>query len=637
MSEVPPNGDTVSTNQGLPIAGYTPGEVLFERYTIIRILGRGGMAIVWLAHDNKLNREVALKLFPLIITADAPALDELKKEACASLELTHNHIVRTYDFIETNEICAISMEHVDGSSLAELKLDQKNGVYEVRQLTEWARQLCDALEYAHVHARIAHRDLKPANLLLNSRNELKVTDFGIARSLSDSINRLTREDTTSGTLFYMSPQQLDGEWASHLDDIYSFGATIFELLTGRPPFFTGDIARQIYDKKPTRMSERRKKMGIKGEAIPKNWELLIEDCLAKTPWQRPQSFQEIAERLELVPSPAIGTRVRRQVTRFKKAGPVVLLNSWKILFITTAIFVIPAVYLFYKNTATTVIPFEGMPAVNSTESKEIPEKVVSPLPDTKWTNTLGMRFIPFGKIHFAQWETRVQDFDEFIRSTRYEANKDVYSLKFGKWDKKYGHSWKNPGFFQTPKHPVCAVNRDDALAFCRWLSAKEQTAGILAAHQSYRLPSDSEWSAAAGLKFENGRTPQEKDDKIKNEYPWGGDWPPPENAGNYAGLEAHDDDWPSGWVDTNGYRDGYARTSPVGTFAPNQYGIYDMGGNVWEWCDERYSDKHFHYVLRGASWNTEDSTSWVTSRRIFSPSDFRTTSRGFRIVLDLGN
>jgi len=232
MSEVPPNGDTVSTNQGLPIAGYTPGEVLFERYTIIRILGRGGMAIVWLAHDNKLNREVALKLFPLIITADAPALDELKKEACASLELTHNHIVRTYDFIETNEICAISMEHVDGSSLAELKLDQKNGVYEVRQLTEWARQLCDALEYAHVHARIAHRDLKPANLLLNSRNELKVTDFGIARSLSDSINRLTREDTTSGTLFYMSPQQLDGEWASHLDDIYSLARQSSNSLLG---------------------------------------------------------------------------------------------------------------------------------------------------------------------------------------------------------------------------------------------------------------------------------------------------------------------------------------------------------------------------------------------------------------------
>src|SRR4029077_11905642 len=102
------------------------------------------------------------------------------------------------------------------------------------ELTEWIKQLCEALDYAHNHARVVHRDLKPTNLMVNQRGELKVADFGIARSLSDSVSKITVEGGTSGTLVYMSPQQLNGERGTHLDDVYSFGATIYDLLTSKP-------------------------------------------------------------------------------------------------------------------------------------------------------------------------------------------------------------------------------------------------------------------------------------------------------------------------------------------------------------------------------------------------------------------
>ena len=130
------------------------------------------------------------------------------------------------------------------------------------RLPPGSAQLCDALDYAHNRAKVIHRDLKPANLMVNQRGDLKVTDFGIARSLVDSASRLTAEQGRSGTLVYMSPQQLNGELSTHLDDIYSLGATIYELLTSKPPFYSGNIDRQICERVAPSMTERRKEFDI---------------------------------------------------------------------------------------------------------------------------------------------------------------------------------------------------------------------------------------------------------------------------------------------------------------------------------------------------------------------------------------
>src|SRR6266496_5112474 len=278
------------------------GQKLFGRYTLIRILGRGGMGIVWLAHDEELEHKVALKFLPDLLIHDAGVLSNLKRETRRCLELTHKNIVRIHDFVHDERSGCISMEYVDGDTLSKLRYDKERKVFEAAELTDWMSQLCDALDYAHNYARIIHRDLKPANLMVNQRGELKVSDFGIARSLGDSMSVITMAGGRSGTLAYMSPQQLEGERGTHLDDIYSLGAAVYELLTSKPPFYVGNIDRQIREKIPPSVTERRKEFEIEAEPIPALWEEWVATCLAKDPGRRPQSVTEIAGKLQM-PSP----------------------------------------------------------------------------------------------------------------------------------------------------------------------------------------------------------------------------------------------------------------------------------------------------------------------------------------------
>jgi hypothetical protein len=294
-------------------AEFASGQKLFRRYTLKRTLGRGGMGIVWLARDDELERDVALKFLPDLIIHDRAVLSDLKRETRRSLELTHKNIVRIYDFVHDEKSGCISMEYVDGDTLSNLRADRPRKIFEPQELKEWMSQLCDALDYAHTHARIVHRDLKPTNLMVNQRGELKVADFGIARSLSDSMSMLTMDRGKSGTLLYMSPQQLDGERGNHLDDVYSLGASMYELLTSKPPFYSGNVDRQIKEKVPPSMTQRRKEFEIVGEPVDETWEEVVSACLAKDPARRPQSVSDVAKRLE-VPSPKT-RRAERDASR----------------------------------------------------------------------------------------------------------------------------------------------------------------------------------------------------------------------------------------------------------------------------------------------------------------------------------
>jgi serine/threonine protein kinase/Flp pilus assembly protein TadD len=286
---------------------FAGGQKVFGRYTLIKVLGRGGMGIVWLARDEELEREVALKFLPDLMIQDHAAFDQLKRETKRCLELTHPHIVRIHDFIHDERSGCISMEYIDGETLSNLRAEKEQKVFEPDEIATWVSQLCDALDYAHNHAKIIHCDLKPANLMVNQRGDLKVSDFGIARSLGDSASRLTLEQGRSGTLIYMSPQQLNGERSTHLDDIYSLGASVYELLTSKPPFYSGNIDRQICERAAPSMMERRKELDIEPALVPPVWEETIAACLAKDPSRRPQSAAEVAQRLQLAPAQ---TRIR---------------------------------------------------------------------------------------------------------------------------------------------------------------------------------------------------------------------------------------------------------------------------------------------------------------------------------------
>ena len=297
MNLQPPGGTLEAT-----VRDFVAGQKLFNRYNLKRILGRGGMGVVWLARDEVLERDVALKFLPDMVVFDRAMLSDLKQETNRSLELTHKNIVRIYDFVHDQTAACISMEFIDGDTLSNVRVDRPKKVFECWELGNWTSQLCEALDYAHNHARVVHRDLKPSNLMVNLRGDLKVADFGIARSLSDSVSMMTLRRHTSGTLVYMSPQQLDGAKASHLDDIYSFGATFYELLTSKPPFYSGNVDRQIHERTPPAMSFRREELDIvDGEPIDPIWEEVVSACLQKDPALRPQSALEIVEFLRAPP------------------------------------------------------------------------------------------------------------------------------------------------------------------------------------------------------------------------------------------------------------------------------------------------------------------------------------------------
>ena len=337
------------------------GQVVFGRYTLIKVLGRGGMGIVWLARDQELERDVALKFLPDLMIQDRAVFDQLKRETKRCLELTHPHIVRIHDFVHDERSGCISMEYVDGETLSNLRAEKEQKVFEPDEIAGWVTQFCDALDYAHNRARVIHRDLKPANLMVNKRCDLKVADFGIARSLVDSASRLTAEEGRSGTLVYMSPQQLSGDRGTHLDDIYSLGATIYELLTSKPPFYSGNIDRQICERVAPSMTERRKEFNIEPALVPQIWEEVVSACLAKAPPRRPQSAVEVAQRLQL-PS---GQATRAIPGKSSKRKPLLIAGV-----VAAAVLALAGVYFGVSNQHPKTV----------SHAPTIPEKSIAVLP-----------------------------------------------------------------------------------------------------------------------------------------------------------------------------------------------------------------------------------------------------------------
>ena len=225
-------------------------------------------------------------------------------------------------------------------------------------------------------------------------------------------------------------------------------------------------------------------------------------------------------------------------------------------------------------------------------------------------NSLGIKFVPVGDVEFAIWQTRVKDFEAFAKAVNLRST-----------------SWRGPGFKQGPDHPVVNVSWQEAIAFCKWLTDKEHKENTLPANQYYRLPTDLEWSRAVGLAEETGKTPEARDMGVQDVYPWGTQWPPPAGAGNYTGEETGSD------VAIKGYDDGFAWTSPVGSFPPNKFGLYDMGGNVWQWCMDNWTAESKAKVLRGASWyNGALKLSLLSSCRVHAAPDSSTDNYGFRII-----
>jgi hypothetical protein len=228
-------------------------------------------------------------------------------------------------------------------------------------------------------------------------------------------------------------------------------------------------------------------------------------------------------------------------------------------------------------------------------------------------SSLGLKFVPAGTpdVLFSIYNTRIQDFQAFVDSTGYVAASVSSSVGQG-W-KERGASWKKPGFPQGPDHPVVGISWVDAKAFCKWLTTEEQKAHRLGDHQHYRLPTDAEWSTAVGLQENPDDTPANKDGQVQGIYPWGTEWPRPDDAGHF-GLKG---------------------TKPVGAYKPNRFGLYDLGGNVWQWCEDAYKPEEKSRVLRGGTWGYIPQVFHLASLRHFDDPEVRGAFYGFRIVLAL--
>jgi eukaryotic-like serine/threonine-protein kinase len=263
-------------------------QVIFNgRYELHRRLGRGGMAEVYLARDQLLDRPVAVKvLFPALAT-DAGFVERFRREAQAAANLQHPNIVSVFDWGEANGTYFIVMEYVEGHTLADTLRDE--GRLHPDRAAEITADIAAALGFAHRN-RVVHRDVKPGNVLITRDGGVKVADFGIARAISDSSDQnLTKTGSVMGTATYFSPEQARGAQVDPRSDLYSLGVVLYEMITGRPPF-AGDSAVAIAYKHVQENPVPPRRID---PALPETLEAITLKCLAKNPANRYPSAQDL--------------------------------------------------------------------------------------------------------------------------------------------------------------------------------------------------------------------------------------------------------------------------------------------------------------------------------------------------------
>jgi serine/threonine protein kinase len=268
------------------------------RYRIEDVLGRGGMASVYLARDGELERPVAIKVLAEHL-ADTPDFhDRFLREARLAAQLSHPNIVQVFDVGEDNGRPFIVMECVEGATLAdEMK---ERGKLEPAEVVDLALQICGGLEHAHA-AGLVHRDIKPQNLLLRADGTVKIADFGIARAAETT--RLTQIGSVLGTAAYLSPEQALGEDVTAAADIYSLGCVLYELLTGRTPYLFETLPELVVKHREESIAPVRE---VRPD-VPERLEAAVMHALARNPDYRPDSAAALAEELAIA-SPDPPTR-----------------------------------------------------------------------------------------------------------------------------------------------------------------------------------------------------------------------------------------------------------------------------------------------------------------------------------------
>jgi formylglycine-generating enzyme required for sulfatase activity len=600
-------------------------------YEVFQVLGQGGFGIVLRGFDDVLQRVVALKVLAPALAATSPARKRFLREAQASAQVRHENIVQVYA-VEEQPLPYLVMEFIPGETLQQ-RLD-RTGPLDVADIVRFGRQIAEGLAAAHATGLI-HRDIKPGNVLIEGGHQrVKITDFGLARAADDA--SMTQSGVLAGTPMYMAPEQARGEALDHRADLFSLGSVLYVMASGRPPFraaTTYAVLKRVIEDNPRPIRE----------LIPEMPQWLcdiIARLQAKKPQDRYQSAREVADAFADCAAQLKANAGLENLSPLPRRQPAAARSSrWQGL---------AAAALFLVVATVGVTEIAGI-----TNWLWVPPRAVDPLQDRAGdgvprsrpedqglpmtvVNTLGMKFklIPAGKFRMGSPQAEIDYFvnrskDEgFRRMVQREGPEhDVEITKpfylgitevtvgqfaqFSAANPRYDvgdERWRKPAFYQSDDHPVLWVSWHNAADFCTWLSDKER--------KEYRLPTEAEWEYSCRAGRSSTRYCYGDDDAELVHYAW---------IANNCGK----------------------RTHRVGEKKPNDWGLYDMHGNAFEFC-QNWHDPGFYphnsvqdpqgpgggdlRVTRGGSWNYGHECSRCAFRSWLAPHE-RRQSVGFRVLL----
>jgi serine/threonine-protein kinase PpkA len=440
-------------------------EALKKRYEIIRKLGSGGMASVYLAREIALNREVAIKVLPQALLRDGDFVERFKNEAQIAANLEHPNIVRIYQIGEEKNLCYFVMSYIPGGSISDQI--KKNKTIEIEDIIQWGAEVCSALSYAHQQG-VIHRDLKPDNIMLDKSRRAVVMDFGIARAAVGA--RLTQTGAVIGTPQYMSPEQARGKGLDGRSDIYSMGMVLYQMAAGSLPFQGPDAASLMY----MHVHENPEPPDVRNAKVPVWLRDIILKCLSKNPDDRFATADELGK--------ALSVRMRPKLTRTLMADRPGVGKNRKALYIGLTIIAVAAIGFFawQKLSQSPSVPKATVTPAPAGEEKTAPDAQTreddsafrqAEMVNTEQSYTIYFKSFPQGR-HASESQTRI---------TAFQANKPLPKPEIKSEQPQTSLKPTAPVQQAAPEASKQAdINREDNLAF-----QQAEIAGTKQAYSNY--------------------------------------------------------------------------------------------------------------------------------------------------------